>query len=211
LEQISNMIDDQAATAYQFAKGDAEPTAVIDLGRERSLSRLCALYAEQQGTLEFYVLRDLPNRASSQASEVRQIANVGQSADLPSSLEITDRTLAGFERVGSVVNRGEGRASINFPEVAGRYLMLKWHPANAQASAFSIAQVAAFGPAKQSATVRNAEDGKDRFDGKGILDKEGPKEALGEGEAQPPGEGPPPALPPVPPFTFIPQAPPTSP
>ena len=210
LEQISNMIDDQAATAYQFAKSDAEPTAVIDLGRERSLSRLCALYAEQPGLLEFYVLRDLPNVASSQASEVRQVANVGQSAGLPSSLEITDRTLAGFERVGSVVNRGEGRASINFPEVAGRYLMLKWHPADAPASAFSIAQVAAFGPTKRSATGPNAEDGKDGFDGKSILDKEGP-EALGEGEAQPPGEGPPPSLPPVPPFTFIPQAPPTSP
>ena len=32
---------------------------------------------------------------------------------------------------------------MDFPQVAGRYLMLTWHPASLQGEAFSIAQVAA--------------------------------------------------------------------
>ena len=40
--------------------GDAAPTAVIDLGRERSLTRLSAIYAAQPGSVEFYVLPSLP-------------------------------------------------------------------------------------------------------------------------------------------------------
>ena len=209
LGQISNMIDDQAATAYEFGPGDAEPTALIDLGRERNLSRLSAIHAHQPGMLEFYVLSNLPNENSSQVSEVRPVANTGQSAELPAMLKINEQTWAGLKPVGSMTCDGEGRASVDFPEVAGRYLMLKWHPAKAETKAFSIAQVAAFGPAKPSRNAATAQvnDGKEGFDGKAILDKEGPA----EGPAEAPAEGPPPGLPPVPPFTFIPQVPPTSP
>ncbi|MEO5753774.1 MAG: hypothetical protein ABIR38_03615 [Chthoniobacterales bacterium] len=215
--QVNSMIDDQAATAYQFANGDASPTAVIDLGRERNLSRLSAIYSSQSGSVDFYVLRSLPlSSASSDASDIQRISDVGQSAELPASLRINETAFAGLKPVGSVVSTGEGRASVNFPEVVGRYVMLKWHPADAQNDAFSVAQVAAFGPAQRSTgsigDVEEAElgDQKDGLDGKSILDnKDIPAE--GPGEARAPAEGPPPALPPVPPFTFIPQVPPTSP
>jgi hypothetical protein len=218
--QVNNMIDDQPATAYKFARGDAAPTAVIDLGRERDLSRLSATYAAQPGSIDFYVLRTLPvgtpneNIQSADAS-VRQVANVGQAADLPASLKISEKAFAGLKPVGSVVSTGEGRAAVDFPRVVGRYVMLKWHPASVQGEAFSIAQVAAFGVSKHGATVKNAEgeqitDGKEGMDGKSIIDsKDASKEGLGE--AQAPAEGPPPALPQVPPFTFIPQVLPTSP
>jgi hypothetical protein len=212
--QVNNMIDDQPATTYKFAIGDAAPTAVIDLGRERNLSRLSAIYASQSGTVDFYVLRSLPvatpnEGTQSDEASVQQVANVGQAADLPASLKISTKTFAGLKPVGSVVSAGEGRASVDFPEVVGRYVMLEWHPANAQGEAFSIAQVAAFGVSKHGDTVRNDEgqqiiDGKEaKDDGKGILPL-----AAGPGEAQAPAEGPPPALPQVPPFTFIPEVPP---
>ncbi len=95
---------------------------------------------------------------------------------------------------------------MDFPEVTGRYVMVKWHPANAPSEPFSIAQVAAFGPRKRSElAARDGKDGKEIFDNKNI-----PAPATGPEQA-PPEEGPPPALPPVPPFTFIPQVPPTSP
>ncbi len=217
VNRVNAMIDDQPATAYQFANDDAAPTAVIDLGRERNLSRLSAVYASQAGSVDFYVLNQLPAGASDDSvasdANVQQIANVGQGADLPSSLKITEQTFAGLKPVGSVVSTGEGRASVNFPEVSGRYVMLKWHPA-ARGEAFSIAQVAAFGPAKRGGTAADQAayaqaDGKSAFDGKDILDnKDIP--ALGD-EALAPAEGPPPSLPGVPPFTFIPQVPPTSP
>ncbi|MGH8094222.1 MAG: hypothetical protein ACREIF_12245 [Chthoniobacterales bacterium] len=214
LEQISNMIDNRATTSYRFAAGDAAPTAVIDLGRERDLSRICALYAAQPGMIEFYVLRTLPDDKASEESQVQQISDRGQTGDLPASLRVSEKTLAGLKPVGSVVSGGEGRAAVDFPQVTGRYIMLKWHPASAQNQAFSVAQVAAFGRPKNNGTAQAGEgeamnDGKDRLD-KNVVDaKESPKE--GPNEAQAPSEGPPPALPPVPPFTFIPEVPPTSP
>lgn len=209
-EQANNMIDDQPATSYKFASGDAAPTAVIDLGRERALTRLSAVYAAQPGSVDFYVLPALP-LAENTTSDVRQVANVGAEADLPASLKISEKTFAGLKPVGSVVSTGEGRASVDFPQVVGRYVMLKWHPASVQGEAFSIAQVAAFGVAKHVGSVRGT-DGKDMADGKDALYGEGgkdEKEPLEQGDI--PAEGPPPALPQVPPFTFIPQLAPTSP
>jgi len=231
VNQVNYMIDDQPATAYQFASDDAAPTAVIDLGRERNLSRLAAIYASQPGSIEFYVLRALPVEGSEEISAngagVQQIANVGQGTDLPASLKISEVAFAGLKPVGSVMSIGEGRASVDFPQVVGRYVMLKWHPA-VHGERFSIAQVAAFGPAKRiGGSAEEAEgnrrvdgkkaiDGKEAIDGKRILDNkdipaEGPPEALAEGPPEAPAEGPPPALPLVPPFTFIPEVPPTSP
>jgi hypothetical protein len=201
--QANNMIDDQPATSYMFAAGDATPTAVIDLGKERSLTRLSAIYAAQPGNVDFYVLPSLPLEDTG-ASDIQQVANVGSGEQLPASLKITEKTFANLKPVGSVVSAGEGRASIDFPATVGRYVMIKWHPAAAQPDGFSIAQVAAFGVSNRDTIMEtDGKDGKEFYSG-----KEG-KEPLGEGEA--PAEGPPPALPPVPPFTFIPQVIPTSP
>jgi hypothetical protein len=236
---INKMIDDQAATAYQFASGDPAPTAVIDLGRERSVSRISAVYSAQPGTVEFYVLNSLPVGDPAEAvgpneSSVQKISNSGQTVDLPASLRIGGKEFTQLKPVGAVATSRAGRASVNFPETTGRYLMLKWHPAGTQSEAFSVAQVAAFGvakhgsPAQESTSTETTNrrvtagddevvDGKEFGDGKSILDdKNAPTGA--QSNVVPPGEGPPPALPPVPPFTFIPvppgigpEVPPTSP
>ena len=222
--QVNYMIDDQPATAYQFASDDPAPTAVIDLGGERNLSRLAATYASQPGSLDFYILRALPEDGSEKSSlngaDVQQIANVGQGAELPASLKISEVTFAGLKPVGSVLSVGEGRAAVDFPVMVGRYVMLKWHPSAAHGEQFSIAQVAAFGPTKRvDGSAEEAEgkqridgeriiDGKEAIDGKRILDN---KDIPAEGPAEVPTEGPPPPLPLVPPFTFIPEVPPTSP
>gem|GEM_PF-1455340 len=226
LKTVNNMIDDQPCTTYQFAAGDTEPTAVIDLGRERTLSRISAVYSSQPGSVDFYVLNSLPVGAPNEVAEsndssVQKISNNGQTADLPTNLKISEKDFASMKSVGSVVNTNEGRASVDFPATTGRYVMLKWHPATTQGKAFSVAQVAAFGISRQGSANQESEanrrtngkelaDGKQLADGKSILDnKDIPGE--GPGEAQAPAEGPPPALPPVPPFTFIPEVPPTSP
>src|SRR4030095_13661735 len=126
----------------------------------------------------------------------------------------SEEAFAGLKPVGSVISTGEGRASVDFPEVVGRYVMLQWHPAAAHGEAFSIAQVAAFGPTKRSGgSAEEAEgkqqiDGKEAIAGKSIREK---KNTRAGGPAEAPAEGPPPALPPVPSFTFIPEVPPTSP
>lgn len=221
LKQANKMIDDQSGSAYQFAKGDPNPTAVIDLGRERSLTRISALYANQPGSVDFYVLDRLPvEAAAADQSAVQQVAEVPQSADLPSTLKVSDKTLAALKSVGTVVNTNKGRASIDFPEMKGRYVMLKWHPAAISGEGFSVAQVAAFGTTLHDRTARDAgrnqvasdgdeetRDSKDLADGKTIFDnKDIAREELPPAEG-PPGEGPPPPLPGPPGFTFIPQAP----
>ena len=216
LKQVNKMIDGQPATAYQFAPGDSSPTAVIDLGRERTLSRISAIYTAQPGSVDFYVLNNLPaglpNDSATDQSALQKISNVTQRADLPSNLKISDATVANLKPVGSVVNTNEGRASVDFPAVTGRYVMLKWHPATLRGAAFSVAQVAAFGRSKKGVqdagasqtTDEGATSGNEVADGKTILDnKDIPAE--GPAEAEAPAEGPPPALPQVPPFTFIPQ------
>ena len=58
--QANNMIDDQTATRLRFATGDSSPTAVIDLGKVRTLRRLSAVYSPRPATLHFYVLKLLP-------------------------------------------------------------------------------------------------------------------------------------------------------
>jgi hypothetical protein len=228
LKKVNQMIDDQPGTAYQFAAGDSSPTAVIDLGRERTITRISAIHAAQPGSVDFYVLNQLPNTPENK-STVAKISNVTQAADLPKSLKISDQTLAGLKPVGSVVSTGRGCASVDFAATTGRYVMLKWHPATTQGEAFTVAQVAAFGRPKwtqdagksqmtdsttggrEVADGKESPDGKQLADGKSILDnKDVPAEGPAE-EAQPPAEGPPPALPEVPPFTFIPEVPPTSP
>ncbi|HEY1770988.1 MAG TPA: hypothetical protein VGG02_12115 [Chthoniobacterales bacterium] len=224
LKQANKMIDGQPTTAYQFAVGDNEPTAIIDLGRERNLNRISALYAAQPGIIDFYVLKNIPagqpNDDSASAAAVQKVSNLELRADLPASLKLTEKDLSNLKPTGSVASTGNGRVSVNFPATSGRYIMLKWHPATLQGEAFSVAQVAAFGTHKpqdvtptpaaeesaSSADGKEAGDAKDLADGKNILDnKEIPAE--GPAEAQPPGEGPPPPLPDVPPFTFIPQTP----
>ncbi len=226
LKQANNMIDDQPGSAFRFAANDVSPTAVIDLGRQRSLSRIAAIFADQPGTVEFYVLNSLPTESAADGAEqpaIQKIANPPQIADLPQTLKLSEKTLAGFKPVGSVVSTKKGRASVDFPATTGRYIMLKWHPATVQGAEFSVAQVAAFGT---SLHPRNAQDtsnsdvsendgsGKEMSDSKSIIDDKNIP-ATGPEEAQPPGEGPPPPLPDVPPFTFIPQVvpqmPPTSP
>lgn len=225
--QVNKMIDGQAATAFQFAAGDSAPTAVIDLGRERTLSRISAIYAAQPGSVDFYVLDNLPAAPNDGVgAEVQKISNAIHRADLPKNLKITDKAFADLKPVGSVVSTDKGRAAIDFPATNGRYIILKWHPATLAGEGFSVAQVAAFGrhpkatqsPGNSQMSDETADandtdnvDGKDSADGKTILDnKDIPAEGPAE-EAQPPAEGPPPALPNVPPFTFIPEVPPTSP
>ncbi len=231
LEQANKMIDDQPGSAYRFAAGDTAPTAVIDLGRERVLSRISAIYAAQPGSVDFYVLSNLPidkpaDASAADQSAIQQIANVAQSTGLPGSIKLSEAAFARLKAVGSVIGNSKGRVSLDFPATTGRYVMLKWHPASLNGEAFSVAQVAAFGTSQHNRNAQNPSrgpvtndgeftDGKEIADGKSILDnKDIPAEGPGA-EAQPPGEGPPPPLPDVPPFTFIPQGlpevPPTSP
>jgi hypothetical protein len=229
-KDANKMIDSQPATSFAFAGNDANPIAVIDLGKETKLRRLSAIYTPRKGNVDFYVLKSLPVAAQSESDQLKadalqKGAPAGQTpaataaTELPADVKLNNATFSGLKPVGSVANNeGEGRASVDFPETSGRYVMVRWSsPAPAQAP-FSVAEIAAFGgtvttsqlfAANEAATGGRNADGKTTFDGKTILDnKDIPVEGM---EPQAPSEGPPPALPQHPPFTFIPEVVPTSP
>lgn len=222
----NNMIDDQPATTYTFAAGDTSPTAVVDLGKVCTLRRLSAIYSPRKGTVDFYVLQSLPIGTQSgegeqlNAAALQKGAPAGQTPaatvapEFPQSVKMSEAALANMKPVGSVANgEGEGRASVDFPATTGRYVLVKWNSPSSSDATFSVAEIAAFGGAKNASQLVASNE--DQFggygDGKTILDnKDIPAEGP-EMEAQPPEEGPPPSLPQHPPFTFIPEIIPTSP
>ena len=203
------MIDSQPASSFAFAATDSAPAAIIDLGKVVSLRRISALYSRRQGTMDFYVLESLPE--SEAASK---------------TLRLDANMLAELKPVGSVTADSSGRAAIDFPVTAGRYVMVRWTPASEEDTTFSIAEIAAFGggepPNLIAANVtktRRSEISSERSEGKDFGDpkevaegkdfKEA-KEAPAEGPAAP-GEGPNTPLPAPPAFTFIPLVTPVSP
>lgn len=200
LMQANNMIDDQAATTFGFSPEDNSPIAVIDLGKVSTVRRLSAIYSPRAGAVDFYLLQTLPG------------VDGGNN-----SLKFDDKALAKMKPVGSAIDDGtQGRASVDFPAAAGRYVMLRWSPASHADTSFTVAEISAFNPtsgnllasnrdfsnAQTTADSKDVADSKDISDSKDIPDEEAPA---------PPAEGPPPSLPNPPPFTFIPQLVPTSP
>ncbi|MEY2537600.1 MAG: hypothetical protein QOG67_1340 [Verrucomicrobiota bacterium] len=205
VKAANNMIDDQPGTVYNFAAADASPMAVIDLGKVTKLRRISAIYSPGHGTLDFYVLQALPAKAQGSTTK---------------NLQFDDATLAGMQSVGSVTDDGSGRAAVDFPETAGRYVMVKWTPAEA-GTAFSVAEIAAFGGEKttENLVAANttgsraggaASDGKTMLDGKDFKDLGAGKDMPEEGPAAP-EEGPGTDLPNPPPFVFVPEVGPMSP
>src|SRR5262249_43922177 len=152
----NNMIDDQPATTYTFAGSDTNPTVVFDLGKVCDLRRLSAIYSPGKDTVDFYVLKTLPLEAPNEKSPLiaaalqkgasTPTATAGSEMELPATLPVTTSTVNNLKSVGSVANGDtEGRASVDFPETSGRYILIKWNPTAPSDKGFSVAEVAAFG------------------------------------------------------------------
>lgn len=229
MKQANNMIDDQLATKYTFAPEDATPTAVIDLGKSCALRRISAAYPARAGHLDFYVLQSLP-ATSGATAPANGNAPAPTPENAPGSLRLDEATLANMKPVGSADDDGsQGRASVDFSETSGRYVMVRWTPKAPVEGGFSLAEVAAFGRGSQNSLMAantqtpgrdldssdveqqqtESFDGKTVMDGKTLIDT---KDIPAEGpEPESPAEGPPPSLPQPPPFTFVPVLVPTSP
>ena len=192
VSQASNMIDGQPGSSYTFGAADGTPATVIDLGKPTTLRRISALYAPRHVAVDFYVLQSLPG---------------GQGAQ---GLRLNDATLAKLTPVGSVLDEGIGRAAVDFPEMSGRYILVKWAPVGQQDAPFSVAEISAFGT---TANLTFAAIGsRINSDGKSVDPKDYGlgKEAKEIPAEAPPAEGPPVGLPQPPPFVFVPLVQPTS-
>lgn len=202
LTLAGKMIDNQETTSFDFSADDKSPTVIFDLGKPCTLRKLSAIYSAHPGSMDFYVLRSLPNSSKTGSADAVRFDN---------------DTLTNLKPVGSAIDDGRnGRASVAFPATVGRYVMLRWIPAEHEATPFTVAEVNAVGAnggpllassgrfiSGQTTTERAAStDAKDFPESKDVYEsKDIPAEAPVEE---------PPRLPDQPPFTLIPQLVPVS-
>jgi hypothetical protein len=195
LKLANNMINEQSATSYSFAKNDTRPTAIIDLGEVTRLRRISTIYSPVKSTVDFYVLKILP----------RETTSTGENAS--NMLRFSENILAELKPVGSVVGDSTGHAAIDFPATTGRYIMLKWDPAMRDDTTFRVAKAAAFGSNETrltNLTVANVSfadaESEAVSDSKDVtMDVKDFKECCND---EPPAEGPPPPPEPPPPSFF---------
>jgi hypothetical protein len=116
----SRMIDDDIATAFQFASNDRRPTAIIELGESERINRISAVYKMQSGRLDVYLLDELA----------------------------ADRSdLSAGKLVASVKDAKQvGKAAVNFDPQGARFVALRWTPdQSGVGDGFEVAEVNAFG------------------------------------------------------------------
>ena len=121
------MLDGNLRTNFTFSPTDRHPMTVIDLGSNRTLTRVSMAYHAGPGRMDFYLTPD-PNAHTSIVQ--RNPSYSGQTAQIPevSSDDIpADRT-----PVGSVQSDGRPglqRATVSLDGQAGRYLVVAFTPA----------------------------------------------------------------------------------
>ena len=120
------MLDGNLRTNFTFSPSDRHPMTVIDLGNNRTLTRVSMAYHAGPGRLDFYLTPD-PNTHTSIVR--RNPSYSGQTAQIPevSSEEIpADRT-----PVGSLESDGRPglhRATVGLSGQTGRYLVVAFTP-----------------------------------------------------------------------------------
>ncbi|HEY2139205.1 MAG TPA: hypothetical protein VGH00_03935 [Chthoniobacterales bacterium] len=119
-EQARRMIDDNVATAFQFAPTDPSPTVIVELAERERLHRISAVYKMEKGRLDVFLLEDLKS-------------NPGDFSGMTPVASVTDTD-------------GAGKAAVDFDTRGARYVALRWTPTDANAPhGFEVAELSAFG------------------------------------------------------------------
>jgi hypothetical protein len=119
-EYANRMIDDDVITAFQFAPTDPHPTVIVELADRERLHRVSAVYKMEKGRLDVFLLQDL-GTPPGDLNGATPIASVTDTA-------------------------GGGKAALDFDPSGGRYIALRWTPADAKTPhGFEVAEVSAFG------------------------------------------------------------------
>lgn len=130
-ETAERMIDDNPATAFRFAAGDAHPTAVIRLGAHQQLSRLAVRSGQRAVRLDVYLTDKLGRRPDD---------------------------LTGLAVAASVLDRGDGKAALNFEARGAQFVILRWTPegeSGGDERDFEVMDVSAFGNAAPAMLVQS--------------------------------------------------------
>lgn len=119
-ENARRMIDDNVATAFEFAPADPHPTVIVELADRERLHRVSAVYKMEKGRMDVFLLHELG-------------ANPGD--------------LSGATPIASTTDTdGGGKSALDFETHGARYVALRWTPANPKGPrGFEVAEVSAFG------------------------------------------------------------------
>jgi hypothetical protein len=119
-ENARRMIDDNVATAFEFAPTDPHPTVIVELADRERLHRVSAIYKMEKGRMDVFLLHELG-------------ADPG---DLSSAIPIASAT----------DTNGGGKSAVDFDPHGARYVALRWTPADAKGPrGFEVAELSAFG------------------------------------------------------------------
>jgi hypothetical protein len=121
LAQASQMIDDDPATAFEFAANDRHPTMILELNESQRLRRVSAVYGTRAGQLDIYLLERLPADAGSLDLD-----------RLKPIVSMTDED-------------GTGKAAADFDPHGARYIALRWTPKQPRPNdPYRICEIGAF-------------------------------------------------------------------
>jgi hypothetical protein len=206
LAQANSMIDNQPTSVYSFALNDATPAVIVDLGKVATLRRISATYSQRHVGIDFFVLQSLPGSVDRKDANLSGLAKTG----VPQKLHLDAAALAKLTPVGSVLDEGTGRAAVDFPEMTGRYILVRWAPTHQERS-FDVAEISVVGKAIDSGLTIAAVSAATRANGNDIDAKDIDAKDMGAGKDAkeipsegPPAEGPAVGLPQPPPFVFAP-------
>ncbi len=125
--EADQMLDGNLRTNYTFAVSDRRPTAVIDLGTNRTLTRASMAFHAGPGRLDFYLSPDpdshtnIVRRNPSYSGQTAQVPEVS-SDDVPASRE----PVATIQSTGGA---GLRRVTVGFAGHTGRFLTVVFTPA----------------------------------------------------------------------------------
>lgn len=126
-EAADRMIDGSLRTGYRFEVSDRRPTAVIDLGSNRSLTRVSVAFHAGPGRLEFYLT---PEPAAYSRIVRRNPSYAGQSAEIP-QVGVESASAPAGTPVATLQSDGRPglrRASLSLEGQSGRYLAVVFIP-----------------------------------------------------------------------------------
>ena len=133
LTDANLMIDDDSLTYYEFSPEDEQSILVLDLKQNATVNKLSLLYESGPGTLQFYFLPNLDdvldNSPEPKESQNKPAGNLN-------IVRLPERFFGNHEPVAvQQVEPGEERVRMNFNNLGGRYLLIRWLPVRpAQAS-----------------------------------------------------------------------------
>ena len=130
--EADKMLDGNLRTSYTFAPTDRHPTAVIDLGANRTLTRTSIAFRAGPGRMDFYLTPD-PNAHTSIVR--RNPSYSGQTAQVP---EVSSsETTADRNPVATVQSDGRAglqRVTVGISGETGRFLAVTFTPSGGNGS-----------------------------------------------------------------------------